>query len=258
MNNKLREFQIKLIKMLDEIDKIFKENNLTYFLLGGSVLGAIRHKGIIPWDDDIDIGLYRKDFERMEKIILKYLPKELMYSKIGENKTIRGPIGLIYDISDKNLPLEKVPTIDIFPIDSVPDNFILKKVQDNFAKIYHLSVCQRSAKNRGKISFILSKGILFLLPKWILKLLELLSKKIIIFWQNKDTKRVNNIYGANKECVRKECMGNPIYKEFEGKLYPIPELYDEYLKCLYGDYMIIPSRQKRIPKHKKEILNLGE
>ena len=93
----LRKFQLKLLKMLKEIDKILKDENISYFLVGGSVLGAIRHRGFIPWDDDIDIGLYRKDFEKMEKILQEKLPLNLIYCKIGENKIQNAPM-VIYMI----------------------------------------------------------------------------------------------------------------------------------------------------------------
>lgn len=202
----LRKFQLELLKMLEIIDKIFKENGLHYFLIGGSALGAIRHKGFIPWDDDIDIGLYRKDFERMEKILQEKLPSNLLYCKIGENKIPNAPIGYLYNISNSEISLDKVPTIDIFAIDNVPDNKIMEKIQNIFAKMYHLCIYKKPARNRGRIAYFLTKIILITFPNFLLNYLEKLSKKIIIKYKDGNTKCVNNLFGANFEKVRKEVM----------------------------------------------------
>lgn len=250
----LRKFQLELLEMLEIIDKILKENKLPYFLLGGSALGAVRHKGFIPWDDDIDIGLYRKDFEKMENLLNDKLPKNLMYCKIGENKIQNAPIGYLYNINDsKNL--EKVPTIDIFAIDNVPNNKFMEKIQNIFSKVYNLCIYRKPARNRGKMAHIFTKIILIIFPNLLLDKFQSLSKKIITSYMNKDTDYVNNIFGANYEKVRKEVMGKGIFKEFEGKLFTIPELYDEYLTTLYGDYMKIPKREEQIPKHKADNFN---
>lgn len=251
----LRKFQLRLLEMLEIVDKIFKENQLQYFLLGGSALGAIRHKGFIPWDDDIDIGLYRKDFERMEEIIQRNLPMNLLYCKIGENKIPNAPIGYLYDISNSEKSLDKVPTIDIFAIDNVPNNKIIERIQNIFAKVYNLCIYKKPARNRGKIAYFFTKMILGIFPNFLLSYLEKVSKKIIVSYKNKNTKYVNNLFGANLEKVRKEVMGKGILKEFENKFFPIPELYDEYLTTLYGNYMELPNKKNQQPKHKVEIFN---
>lgn len=251
----LRKFQLELLNMLEILDKIFHENKLPYFLLGGSALGAVRHKGFIPWDDDIDIGLYRKDFEKMEKILQDKLPTNLLYCKIGKNKIPNAPIGYLYNVSNCEISLYKVPTIDIFAIDNVPDNKILEKVQNIFAKVYNLCIYRNPARNRGRIAYYFTKIILIIFPNLLLNYLEKISKKIIISHQNQNTRYVNNLFGANYEKVRKEVMGEAVLKEFETGFFPIPKLYDEYLTTLYGDYMKIPEKNKQQPKHKNEIFN---
>lgn len=255
MRKDLRKFQLELLKNLEILDKILKKNKIEYFLLGGSALGAIRHKGFIPWDDDIDIGIKRNEFERFENIIDKFLPKNLIYCKIGENKIPNAPIGYLYDISDKTIPLEEVPTIDIFALDNVPDNKIAEKIQNIFSKVYNLCIYRKPARNRGKIAHYFTKVILFIFPNIILDKLEILSKKIITLHQNKKTKYINNLFGANYEKVRQEVMKTSILMEFEEKKFPIPILYDEYLTTLYGDYMKIPDKNKRQPKHKINMFN---
>ena len=107
----LRKFQLRTLKILIEVDEFLKTNKLQYFLLYGTTLGAVRHKGFIPWDDDIDIGLYRKDFEKMEEIIVGKLPKKLLYCRIGENKFPDASGNLFSPILQYNSFLGNLPTI---------------------------------------------------------------------------------------------------------------------------------------------------
>lgn len=247
----LKELQKELFEMLVIVDNILKENKFTYFLLGGSALGAVRHKGFIPWDDDIDIGLYRRDFEKVEIILKDKLPKNMIYYKVGEVR--ESPIGRIKNI-DKGVKGE-FPTIDIFPLDNVPNNKIMEKIQNLFAEVYHLCIYRKTAKNRGKFAYFFTKCILQIFPNFLLNFLEKISKKIIILYKDKDTKYINNFFGMNYEKVRKEVMEKSVLMEFEKKKFPIPILYDEYLTTLYGEYMKIPDKEKQKPKHKNEMFS---
>ena len=249
--NNIRKIQLEELEMLKKLDKILKDNNFKYFALGGTVLGAIRHGGFIPWDDDIDIGLFRKDFEKMEEIIEKILPENFKYFSVKNNSIKKGPIGKFYYIKNKKENIYNMPSIDIFPLDNVPNNFILEKIQNIFSKIYHLSVCKKSALNRGKINYFLTKIILWIIPDFCLDYLAKISKRIVILWNDKDTLYINNIYGANYEKVPRECFFYLEEKKFENFSILIPKDYDTYLKILYENYMIFPPKEKRKPKHKE-------
>lgn len=251
----IREFQLGLLKILIELDKILKENNLSYFLIGGSALGAVRHKGFIPWDDDIDIGLPRKDFEKMEKIIKNKLKNDIKYYEIGNKKIIAPPIGLITDWTGEENFLKFAHSIDVFALDNVSDNKIIEKIQNIFSEVYHLCIYRKPARNRGKLAYLFTKYILTIFPNFLLDFLQNFSKKIITMYKDKETKYVNNFYGMNYEKVRKEVMETSILMDFEGREFPIPILYDEYLTTLYGDYMKIPDENKRYPKHKVDMFN---
>lgn len=249
----LRKLQLNLLKMLIKLDKILTENNIEYFLIGGSALGAVRHEGFIPWDDDIDIGVLREDFEKMERILSESKLLGMKYCKIGNNIIPNAPIGYLYDISDKNLDIKDVPTIDIFPIDGVPENRFLRKIQKYTSLAYHLSISQSVANNRGKKIKIISKVILKITPKFMFKLYQKILKKIIVNWDIKEVKNCVNIFGQakyDKEIMPKRYMGKPKYIKFESRRFPVPELTHEYLKHLYGDYMKLPEEKDRKPKHK--------
>lgn len=250
----LREFQISLLEMLVEVDEILKKNNIPYFLVGGSVLGAIRHQGFIPWDDDIDIGFYPEDFKKMEKILPQYLSKHLMYCRIGENRIQNAPIGFLYRVLDSTEKLEEVPTIDFFKIDNVPEEKWKKKVQKVFSNVYHLCIYRKAAKNRGKKAYYFTKFILSITPNVILDYFQKLSNNIITYWNSCDTKEVCNLFGQkkyDKEIMPRDYIGTPILKNFEGHQFPVPEDWDKYLRHLYGEYMQYPKENERKPHHKE-------
>lgn len=253
LNKELKKLQETLYFMLVDLDKVLKENNIQYYLIGGSALGAVRHKGFIPWDDDIDIGIFRSDFERMEKIISKCNLKGMKYCKIGENIIQNAPIGYLYKIDSTSKDLSNIATIDIFPLDGVPKNEILKKVQKYFSMIYHLSISQLEAKNRGELIKIISKIILKLTPKKVFKIYQSISKKVITNWSEEKFNNCVNLFGQakyDKEIMPKRYLGNPKYIKFEKGVFPVPELVHEYLTHLYGEYMILPKKEERVPKHK--------
>lgn len=255
----LREFQLELLKMLEEMDTILTDEKISYFLIGGSVLGTIRHKGFIPWDDDIDIGLYRKDFEKLESFFENYFSEKISYEKIGKNINQSEPIGRIY--LKKEYEEKKISkVIDVFPIDNVPENNFFRFIQYFFCQVYHISIHKKPAKNRGKIAYCFTKLILALFPNILLNFLQSLSKKVITYWNKKETKDVANIYGIKgfyKEIMPREYIGKPILKEFEGKKYPIPKNWDKYLTHLYGDYMKLPDQKDRKPKHEKNKIKIN-
>lgn len=243
--NELNEYHKNLLFMLKTIDKILDKENIKYFLVGGSALGAIRHKGFIPWDDDIDIGLYRKDFEKLEKKIGGKSLRNIKYYQAEEAMDkAPAPYGCFC--------YENKYIIDVYPIDTVPKNKFLKKIQKYLSNIYHLSVYKKPSKNRGKLAYYFTKLLLILLPTFILNFFKIISKKNILKLKKFKSNEVANIYGIKgfyKEIMPREYIGNPILKEFEGELFPIPEQWDKYLTHLYGDYMKLPNEAERKPKH---------
>lgn len=133
----LKQLQKLSLNILIDIDNICKKNNIKYFLIGGSLIGAIRHKGFIPWDDDIDIAMLRKDYNKFKKIMLsrhKSIPYYLHilcdeignypfnYLKIKDNRT------KIIEKELEHLNLDLGVNIDVFPLDGSPNNYFIRKI----------------------------------------------------------------------------------------------------------------------------------
>lgn len=244
MEKKLRNDQLKLLEVLLKLDKFFKKNKIDYFLIGGSALGAIRHKGFIPWDDDIDIGLYRSEFERMEKLLTNQKLSKVKYFKVGETKF--PPFGYVQDFENKDVK------IDIFPIDDIPKKKMLRKFQKKISDCYHLSIYKTPAVNRGRYNYYFTKLFILIIPEIMFQGLAKILKRIMLLLGNQNSENIANIYGMKgyfKEIMPRKYIGKPILKEFEGHLFPIPEEWDNYLKHLYGDYMKFPPQEFRKPKH---------
>lgn len=244
--------QKKLLEMLIELKEVLEKEKIKFFLIGGSALGAVRHRGFIPWDDDIDIGMYREDFEKFEEYLFRKPLKNIIYFSIGNNKFQSDPIGRVYLKNEIEEGVIK-SVIDIFPIDNVPNNWLYRKIQSVFSQIYHLSIYQKPAKNRGKLKKIISELFLILLPKKVLGILGNISKKIFVFKKFKNSKYVANIFGIKgyyKEIVPREYIGEMKKVEFENLYLNIPEKYELYLNHFYPKYEKLPVKFERKKKHK--------
>lgn len=252
MNTKIKQLQGKLLEMLLKFDSFCSENNIDYYLIGGSALGAARHSGFIPWDDDIDVAMMREDFERFEKLAEGTKIADLLYEPIEKHSFPESPIGFLYDVSNPDIPLENAPCIDVFPLDGIPDSSFSRKKMKYCALLYHISVYRQPAQNRGKLNAILTRIFIALTPNRLFDFYMTKMKKAITKYPVCSCNDIANIYGMkgfNKEIMPKEYMGTPKKLFFEGHLLPVPEQYDKYLTHLFGDYMTLPPIEERQPHH---------
>lgn len=259
---KLREIQLQELKILKEFLEICKKYNLNYYMLGGTFLGAIRHKGFIPWDDDIDIGMPRPDYEsflRFAKTELKD-PYELKSFTTDENYyhyTLRIINKNILITRDDALDKKKdYIWIDIFPLDGMPNRVIIRGFH-KFNLLFHRLLLQYSKFNTGvnmkkkrslleafliKIGFVLSKIMHFNVKKRLMAIDKLLKK-----YNYNESKYVVNFMGAYKfkEMFPKKYYDKPIEYDFENlKLIGASE-YDKILTQMYGNYMKPPAQNQR-------------
>ena len=246
---------IRLLKL--HLDFFCKKNNINYFLDYGTLLGAIRHKGYIPWDDDIDVGMLRKDFDKFivlfdeqveadsrYKIIGNEIQSDCYYPfvKIIDTKTI------LYEPDEKGF--KSGVNIDVFVYDSFPSKEVANKQFRLRDKLMNLNIIQfkmfRSTKTYRKLLNTTACYVLKLFPRGYFssKIVEL-SKR----YADTDAEFIGSVVSGTSAVCHKCTFDGYINKEFEGRMYPVPIGYDTWLTEVYGEYMKLPPEEKRIPHH---------
>lgn len=241
----------KLLEMAVVFHNFCQENGIAYYMLGGTMLGTVRHKGFIPWDDDMDFGMMREDYDRFVSLKYKF-PQGFSVNTHDGNKDYEYGFCKIYDESttyieqgynDKHIG---GVYIDIFPIDSAGDDYsnALKMANKIYKKSFVLSCIYHKGKRKTFLKDVAAKmfGLLPKGPKWFDWLYDTVKK-----FKGKQTKYVLNVYGAHvaKEVVPRDFFGKPTLYDFENTQFYGVEKSDEYLKSLYGDYMTPPPEDKR-------------
>lgn len=256
----LKHLQDVYLMMLKDFIKICDENQIEYFLDGGSALGAVRHQGFIPWDDDIDIILFRDEYERLIEILEK-LPQdkyELLssknkkcYCRLHSQWNLKGTKTEAY--YDMNTDFTLGICLDIFVLDNIPNDGLRKKIfsikQTLIRKlIWSYEITNSEAyisKNKERLGKIL---------KIIFKILRINFTKIIKInnnfiekYRNENCKNVCNLSTTYElVSIPKNIFHPPKKVKFEDVEVNIPNDYDKYLKIIYGDnYMEIPPKEDR-------------
>ena len=245
--SQLRKVQIKQLTILKEIDRICKKHHIEYWLDGGTLLGAVRHRGFIPWDDDIDIAMKASDLKQFETIAKKELPTWLFlqnrqtdpYCKEDITK-IRDLNSLYIEYSDTfNQPYEMGIFVDIFPM--IPYPSISRGFAKKLCRGY--SVANSIIDKPQRISFrSVSEYIYFSIKKVFLGIVWKIlcaTKPKNIFFSNIIKQNGYGIMHLTKDIFPLSTI------TFEGETFCAPRNPDGYLTDLYGDYMQLPPEEKR-------------
>ena len=249
----LRQLQQVELDILKEVLKIFEKHNITYFALGGTMLGAVRHQGFIPWDDDIDIGVPREDYEQLNSIF-EELPKRLKYCSFELDSTYPYYFARVEDeqIIVKSVRAEEeelTPAwVDIFPLDGMPNNPVLRKLHACrvlYARmIFQVSrfnsIVNVKRTNRPMYEKVIIMGVKKLhINKWVSneKSFQRLDR-ILKRYSTKKSQYYLNGMGAYKlrELHEKRVFGNGTYYPFEDIKISGPQDFETYLTQLYGDW----------------------
>lgn len=269
-NQELKQLQSTELDILNEFDRICKKHNIDYILTAGTLLGAIRHNGFIPWDDDIDVAMSRENYNKFIKIQKKELNNEKYYFQSMEtDKEFGLPFGklrrknTLYLETTSPLSKEKQGIwIDIFPIDKISENKLIAFI--TFVRVFYYKTII-AFKLNFKYASTGIKKLIFNIIKFLSKFYSIESAKkhyyrIIEKENKKETKMCINHGGAYllKEIVPINYYNNITNHKFENKDYYIPIKYDEFLTSIYGDYMTPPPIEKRKAHHLVEELKLPD
>ncbi|MCD7892797.1 MAG: LicD family protein [Erysipelotrichaceae bacterium] len=268
----LKKLQNVELDILNNVIDICDRNDLTYFLMDGSMLGCVRHGGFIPWDDDVDIGLPRPDYDKFvmiasielpEYLILKNYQNDNDYDRLN-TRVVNNNVKLYHNsyVSDEHM---EPAWIDIFPIDGIPNNkliFELHKLWFLIVRLYyHFSCFDRTVnltrKDRTKLQmFLIWVGKTFKIgrkgdTRKILMYLEKILKK----YDYVNSKYIVNAYSSYmfKETYDKKWFDNGTFLQFCNCQMRVPKDYDKVLTHLYGEYLIPPSDDR---KNKHDIIKI--
>lgn len=271
--NKITLIEQKKIELeiLIYIDELCRQNHINYSLIGGTLIGALRHKGFIPWDDDIDIFLLRGDYERLIDLIRDserykvYIPGETEnyfygFTKIMDTRTVS------YNSFEKELGFPEMGVfIDIFPFDNIPEGYDDKMIKAVNSYQKKAIIANRTASyyySDNKVKSFVKKVMLYI-PH------VLYAKKNTAYWMDmavktakayadKNTEYIGSFFGnltkrtGKKEIFPREVFEGYIEAEFEDHNFKIMKNYDAYLTAMFGDYMTPPPEEKRVLPHDYE------
>ncbi len=257
-SEKIKLLQQAQLKIMCEVHQICVKNNLKYYLIGGTALGAVRHGGFIPWDIDIDIAMPRQDYDRFEEVCKTDLPDMYKYHNFKNTKNHIVPHAIVSmkntSLTMKMNQVQKCGSneifIDIFPLDTPPEDPKLQQKQEKRLKFLKL------IKER-------KRGVLFrnTSTEWFVKKLVSLALTPIPYsyigkLQDKEMRRYHQCSGKyicsmashypyQRQLMPMEVYGNPTPMKFEGYDFFMPEKWDDYLTRIYNNYMQLPSQENR-------------
>ena len=258
MNNKI-EIQYKILEIVKYFDSFCKKNKIEYYLMGGSALGAVRHRGFIPWDDDFDVFMTFDNYSKFIEIAQEKLNKEKYY--LQKENTTEWPLyftklrlnGTTFIEEDtQNRKMHKGFYIDIMCLNNVSNNRFLRYLQYLSARILTI----KSLYIRGyKTNNMLKKISLFIINKFLTnKGSELLISYVRSF-NNKNTKYVGHFFGRAKyknSFFKSKYLGKPKYLKFSNLILPVPKNVEKYLEIRYGtNFMEMPDDKTKslYPSH---------
>lgn len=251
--DELKEIQLEMLKAIDDFCRI---NGIKYFLSAGTLIGAVRHQGYIPWDDDIDIMMLRPDYDKFIHSFnnhyedLDVCAPELNwnyyapYANVFHNKT------LLIEDNMNHMGMKLGIKIDIFPLDAIPQNELRYTIERNLVlRLNGILIAKRtkrvsSLSRNQKIARILFSQVPY-------SIIQKMIKKIATSVKFNDSTDVFlRTFDITKPMrANKALFNNSVYVPFEKYYFPIPSGYDEYLRIRYGNYMQLPPEGERIPHH---------
>lgn len=262
-NSQLRQLQLYELNLLKTFADICEKNNLRYYMIGGTMLGAVRHKGFIPWDDDIDIGMPREDYVRFLEIAQKSLSHQYKILNYKKDKDYLRYFSRLVDTRVKIYNDSNTDTLienawmDIFPLDGTSNIGFVRNLQFLMLCVnrvmYHFSCFEQMVNlmrpGRPKYQQLIIKfGMKFKVGRRrdSKAILDKIDRKLQRYSFDKSD-YVMNFFGAyvKKEVLPREWFGEAKKYQFEDAMLNGPAEYDIYLRQFYGEYQIPPSDEHK-------------
>lgn len=252
-----REIKENLLNMLDWFHHFCVENNLRYYIVGGTMLGAIRHNGFIPWDDDVDVALPRADYLKLEKLLAGKDGRYILETPNCCGADYIYPFSKLYDtmttLTENRKPVVRRGLyIDIFPLDGLGDTE--EEALNRFSKFHKLFVvtlAKTTGIRKGRSLYKnLAVAIMRLIPisgKYLVSQLIKLAEE----YDFDSSKYVANLFGAygKNEIMDKGIFGEPTEYDFEDIKVLGPEKSEEFLRQIYGNWRELPPIEKQVSHH---------
>lgn len=255
----IAELRKSLLDIMDEIHRVCEEQKITYYIIGGTALGAIRHGGFIPWDTDIDIAMRREDYDRFMQVANSYLDRKYYCAYYQNTEHWYHPHSLVFNRrtlihwnKEYYRNRQDCPVyVDVFPLDYAPNVDDAQQAQAKKIRrmIYLQSrreciLYQRNGVVERTVKMAYSALLRIVPDRRFNAALDEIMKK----YSNVNTDHLCSMasrYSYRKQYMPAEYYGEGKLYSFEGRRYRGPALIEEYLTQLYGDYMQLPPEDKR-------------
>lgn len=266
----LKKIQKLEFYVLKEFKRICEENNIPYMIIAGSLIGTVRHKGFIPWDDDIDVGLLRPDFDRFIEVCKTKLDTTKWFLQVPETEENSADYGIArLRLNDTHLIIESRKNvkchdgffIDIFPYDKMPNNKLHAFIYGNgFAVIKRIYAMRKGYTSNPRTLYakIAVRTANFLLKPVKTATLENWLKKYPYKYANTNAKQASILNeGYAHEHHDYNLLTEYTTGTFEGETFSIPKNYDRYLTEEFGNYMQFPPAEQQVNHHKIIEIDFG-
>ena len=243
-----REVQNYLIPILEVVDKICRENHIEYSLMGGGLLGTVRHQGFVPWDDDLDVVFSRPEYDRFLEVCKTQLPSEYrMFTTIWVKRITR---------NDNPWFPDDVGCLDLFVFDNIPDNMLVREIKHFLLKMLQGMMKEKPRFDNMSLFHKFAVMVTYVLGQIFPKELKREIYSAISQWGNgSDSRYVNNYVTyfnmISSKKYEKRATQEYMDAEFENRTVRIFKDYDSILKTQFGNYHILPPEEVRRPTHMK-------
>ena len=244
----IRPLQLRILDILMAVHQVCEEHGLRYYIIAGTLLGAVRHKGFIPWDDDLDIGMPRKDYDQLMAHAQEWMPAPYEVVSYETDKTYPLPFAKVQDASTtliERMHLKYLGGIyiDVFPIDGVPSATSRVKTWLHYARYeYWKRVLYLIHRDPYKHGHGPSSWIPLLCRKvYTMQSVQRKIRQLLLKYDYEQSPLVADYDDGRRGAMSKDVLGQPTPYDFEGETVLGVAQYDTYLSHKYGDYMTIPD-----------------